>query len=154
MSLQQQISEDLKKAMLERNNVAKLALRAVKTAVTEEVKSGKNELGADGELADEAVQDIIQRQAKRRREAAAEFEKAGKTDRANEELAELKILEVYLPQQLSESEISEIVQSVIAEIGASSMKDMGQVMSAAMEKVAGRADGKVVNQVARAHLSA
>lgn len=151
MTLQEQINNDLKDAMRAQNNVAKLALRAVKTALTEAAKSGSEAIDV---LDDEQVQEIIQRQAKRRREAAAEFEKANQPDRAAEELAELAVLEVYLPQQLSEAEITEIVKAAIAETGASSMKEMGQVMSAAMPKTAGRADGKAVNQIARALLSA
>lgn len=151
MTLQEQINNDLKDAMRAQNNVAKLALRAVKTALTEAAKSGSEAIDV---LDDEQVQEIIQRQAKRRREAAAEFEKAKQPDRAAEELAELAVLEVYLPQQLSEAEITEIVKAAIAETGASSMKEMGQVMSAAMPKTAGRADGKAVNQIARALLSA
>lgn len=154
MSIQQQISEDLKDAMRARNDVAKLALRAVKTALTEAIKSGEGQADSEGMLDDATVQEIVQRQAKRRREAAAEYEKAGQPDRVAEELAELKVLEVYLPEQLSEEEITAIVRAALTETGASSMKEMGQVMSAAMAKVAGRADGKVVNQIARTLLSA
>lgn len=150
MTLQEQIDSDLKDAMRAQNSVAKLALRAVKAALTEAAKSGSEAVILD----DDQVQEVIQRQAKRRREAAAEFEKAEQPDRAAEELAELAVLEVYLPQQLTEEEITEIVKAVISETGASSMKEMGQVMSAAMAKTGGRADGKAVNQVARTLLSA
>lgn len=150
MTLQEQIDSDLKDAMRAQNSVAKLALRAVKAALTEAAKSGSEAVILD----DNQVQEVIQRQAKRRREAAAEFEKAEQPDRAAEELAELAVLEVYLPQQLTEEEITEIVKAVISETGASSMKEMGQVMSAAMAKTGGRADGKAVNQVARTLLSA
>lgn len=154
MSIQQQINEDLKNAMRARDDVAKLALRAVKTALTEAVKSGDGNADSDGLLDDAAVQEIVQRQAKRRREAAAEYEKADQPERAAQELAELMVLEVYLPQQLSEEEITTIVRAALAETGASSMKEMGKVMSAAMPKIAGRADGKVVNQIVRTLLSA
>lgn len=150
MTLQEQIDRDLKDAMRAQNSVAKLALRAVKAALTEAAKSGSEAVVLD----DDQVQEVIQRQAKRRREAAAEFEKAEQPDRAAEELAELAVLEVYLPQQLTEEEITEIVKAVISETGASSMKEMGQVMSAAMAKTGGRADGKAVNQIARTLLSA
>ncbi len=151
MTLQEQINSDLRDAMRAQDNVAKLALRAVKASLTEAAKSGAEAVDV---LSDEQVQEVIQRQAKRRREAAGEYEKAGKPERAAEELAELKVLEVYLPQQLTEEDITEIVRGVIAETGASSMKEMGQVMSAAMAKTGGRADGKAVNQIVRSLLSA
>jgi len=148
MTLQERIDADLKAAMRARNDTAKLALRAVKTALTEASKSG------DSQALDEAqAEAVIQKEAKRRRDAAAEYEQAGQPARAQEELAELAILEQYLPQQLSEAEIEELVRAAIAETGAESPGDMGKVMSTVMPRVAGRADGKQVNQVARRLLS-
>lgn len=148
-SLELQIDLDLKDAMRNKDNVAKLVLRSVKTALTEEAKSTSQ----DTVLSEDEVMDVIQREAKRRRDAAAEYEKAGRSDRAAEELAELTVLERYLPQQLSEEEIRTLAREVIAEIDATSMRDMGAVMSAIMPKVAGRADGRSVNQVVRGLLS-
>lgn len=159
MTLQQQINEDLKQAMLAQDNVAKLALRAVKTALTESIKSqcdgssGQSSTDRDT-LTDAEVQAVIQRLAKRRRDAAQEYERAGQPDRADEELSELAILERYLPQQLSEEEIEHIVRTVISETGASTIREIGQVMSVVMPRTKGRADGKVVNQIARKLLSA
>lgn len=146
MTLQQQINDDLKQAMLNRDETAKLTLRDVKTALTEMLKDGKSKTLT---LSDDHVVSIIQRLAKRRREAASEYEKAGQMDRAQAELSELKVLEKYLPQQLTDEEITKIVQEVIAETNATSSREMGIVMSASMAKVGARADGKVVNQIAR-----
>lgn len=148
MTLLEKIDTDLKQAMRERDDTTKLALRAIKTALTEAAKSGENH-----ELDEEQIQAVIQKQAKQRRDAAAEFEKAGAHDRAAEENAELSVLERYLPQQLDEAQIEEVVRAAIAETGATSPKELGQVMSAVMPKVAGRADGRQVNAVARRLLS-
>lgn len=148
MTLETQIDADLKQAMLDKNNTAKLALRSVKTALTEARKSG-----ADHQLDDTEIQMVLQKEAKRRRDAAAEYKRLGQAEREAEELAELAVLEHYLPQQLSEAEIEEIVRQVIAEVGAQSPREMGKVMSAAMPKVAGVADGKAVSKVAQRLLS-
>jgi uncharacterized protein YqeY len=147
--LEIQIDLDLKDAMRNKDAVTKLVLRSVKTALTEEAKSTSQH----AVLSEDEVMDVIQREAKRRRDAAAEYEKAGRSDRAAEELAELIVLERYLPQQLSEDEIRVLATEVIAQIDATSMRDMGAVMSAIMPKVAGRADGRRVNQVVRDLLS-
>jgi len=92
---------------------------------------------------------VLQKLAKRRRDTALEYEKLGSTERAQAELAEAAILERYLPRQLDEAEVETIVRAVIAQKGATSVRDMGVVMGPAMEQVAGRADGKVVSQVVR-----
>ena len=148
-SLAEQIDSDLKQAMRERDDVAKLTLRSVKTALTEAAKSGQQHA-----LSEEEVLAVIRREAKQRRETAQEYERLGAQAQAADELAELAVLERYLPRQLTAAEIEEIVRSVIAETGASTPRDMGRVMSAAMERVKGAADGKVVNQIARRHLGA
>ena len=149
-SLAVRIDEDLKTAMRARDEVTKLTLRAVKTALTEASIGGTDRHAVDeaGALA------VVQREAKRRRDAAAEYEKAGSPERAAQELAELAVLERYLPRQLTEAEIEEIARDVIAQVQAQSMADMGQVMSAIMPRVAGVADGRAVNQVIRKLLAA
>ena len=138
------IDADLKQAMRDRDEVKKLTLRSVKTALTEARTSGEAHTLTEAE-----VLGVIQKQAKQRRDAAAEYEKVGDPARAAAELAELHVLEDYLPRQLSESEIEEIVRSVIAQLGATSQKEMGAVMSAVMAEVKGKADGRVVSQVVR-----
>lgn len=139
-----QIDADLKQAMRAQDNIAKLALRAVKTALTEATKTGKNQ-----SLNDDQVMAVIQREAKRRREAAAEYDKVGATVPADQERAELAILERYLPRQMSEAEIEVLAREVIAETGAKSMQDLSKVMPVMVSRVAGAADGKLVSQVVR-----
>ena len=149
MTLEEQINADLKEAMRAKNEAAKLALRSVKSSLANNAKAGDTALEVD----DQAVLAIIQREAKRRREAATEYEKAGSAENAASELAELAVLERYLPQQMSEEEILALAQAVIAEIDATSMREMGQVMSAVLERAEGRADGKQTSQIVRALLS-
>ena len=144
LTLAQQIDADLKTAMLARDETAKLTLRSVKTALSAATKTEDAP-----QLDDALVQSVLQREAKRRRDAAAEYEKAGSPERAAQELAELAVLERYLPQQLTDAEVEAIVVAVIAETGATGMSDMGKIMSAAMPRVGDRADGKRVNQAAR-----
>lgn len=139
------INDDLKQAMRDRNEVRKLTLRAVKTALTEVTKSG-----SDGQtLDDEQVMDVLQREAKRRRDTAAEYARLGEPERAERERAELAVLEEYLPAQMSDAEVDALAQSAIDETGATSMKQMGAVMSAAMGRADGRVDGKRVNAAVR-----
>ena len=108
-TLSQRIDEDLKQAMRAKDDVAKLTLRSVKTALTEAGKAGAESHAVD----DEAALAVIMKEAKRRRDAMAEYEKAARTDLVASEAAELAILERYLPQQLSEAEIQAIAQEVI-----------------------------------------
>ena len=144
----QRINADLKQAMRNKDEVKKLTLRSLKTAL---INAGKEEDA--GELDEDAVQAIIQREAKRRRDAAEAYDKAGRKDLADKERAELAALEPYLPQQLSDEEIDAIAREVIAEVGATSMRNMGMVMSTIMPRVAGRADGRQVQQIVRRLLS-
>lgn len=143
-----QIDADLKQAMRDKNEVAKLTLRSVKTALTEARTSG-----AEHELGDAEVLAVIQKEAKRRRDAAAEYERVGDPQRAAAEMAEMRVLEKYLPRQLSEAEIEPVAQRAIAQVGATSPKQMGAVMSAVMAEIGSKADGKLVNQVVRRLLS-
>lgn len=144
ISLLERIDGDLKQAMRDRDEVAKLTLRSVKTAVTE---AGKRGDGAAED--DEAVMVILQQEAKRRRDAASEYERVGRADRVEQENAELAILARYLPKQMDDDQLEAIVREVIVEVGATSMRDMGRVMPAVMSRVDGRADGKRVNLVVR-----
>lgn len=143
------IDADLTQAMRDQDTIKKFALRAVKTALTEATKVGNSEA-----LTDEQVMAVIQREAKRRREAAAEYDKAGAKAPADQERAELAVLENYLPRQLTEDEVEALARIVIAETGASSMRDLNKVMPVMMTRVAGVSDGKVVSQVVRRLLGA
>ena len=143
-ALLQQIDADLKQAMRDKDEVTKLTLRSVKTALTEARTSG-----TEHELSLAEVIAVLQKEAKRRRDTAVEFQRVGDQKRADAELAEMKVLDKYLPRQMDEAEIEVVAQRVIAELGATSPKQMGAVMSATMAEVAGKADGKLVNQVVR-----
>ncbi len=147
LSLEERIDADLTQAMRDQDQVSKLTLRAVKTRLSEARKQNDNQPLDD----DQALQ-VVQKEAKQRRDSIAEYEKAGSDERAASEQAELAVLERYLPQQLSEADITLIVDETIAELGATSMRDMGQVMSVVMPRTRGLADGKAVNQIVRQRL--
>lgn len=145
MTLAERIDADLKQAMRDRNETTKLTLRALKTAFMQARTSGD----AAHELTDAEMLEIVRREAKRRSDAADEYQKLGSPERAQAEMAEYQVLQQYLPQQLSDAEIEEIVRAVIAETGATSAKQMGQVMPAVLALTGALADGKRVNQVVR-----
>lgn len=144
-----QIDLDLQQAMRDHDETRKLTLRSAKTALTEAAKAGENH-----SLSNDQVIAVLQKEAKRRREAAAEYEKAGDAHRAGLEMAELAVLEVYLPKALDEAEIEQIAAGIIAQVGATSQKDFGKVMGPTMAQIAGRADGKQVGAVVRRLLPA
>lgn len=149
MSLLEQLDSDLKAAMLARDEDRKRTLRSIKTAAANALVEKRSDEGMAAVLSDEEVLKVIAKQASQRRDSIAEFSKAGRMDLVAQEQAELAILESYLPQQLGPDEVKAVVQQVIADTGASSAKDMGAVMRAAMARLQGRADGKLVNQYAR-----
>lgn len=149
MTLAARIDADLKQAMRDRDETAKLTLRALKTALLQARVSG-----ADAhELSEAEALDVVRREANRRRDTADEFEKVGAPERAAAEMAEYAVLQRYLPQQLDDAELEAIVRAVIAELGATSIKQLGQVMPAVLAQTGARADGKRVNQVVRRLLS-
>jgi len=143
--LQARIDADLKQAMRDRNETAKLTLRAVKTAFMQARTSGN----VAHDISDADAIEIIRREAKRRRDAADEFQRVGALARAEAELAEHAILQSYLPQPLSDSEIEAMAQEVIAEFSITSIKQMGQVIQVVLTRTAARADGKSVHQIVR-----
>lgn len=144
-TLRETIDRDLKDAMRNKDEAAKLALRSLKTGIMEAEKASRGGHALD----DNEIIEVIQRLAKQRRDAIDAYKKAGRSDLVAAEEAELHVLERYLPKQLTEEEVEAVVRDVIAETQATSVKEMGQVMRLAMERVAGKADGRVVNQVAR-----
>ncbi len=147
MSLQEEISAALKDAMRARDEAKMSTLRLVLTAIK------KREKEARSLLEDQEVVSVITSQMKQRRESIEQYRKAGREDLAQTEENELQILQGYMPEQLSEEEISQAVDQVIAEVGAVSMKDMGKVMKAAMAKLAGKAEGGAINAMVKAKLS-
>ncbi len=140
MSLQQRVNDELKSSMLARQAVRTGTLRMLKAALGYAQIEKKTET-----LSDSDVMALIQREAKKRRDSIEEFEKCGRAEMAANEKAELEVLTEFLPKALSAEELESLVQAVIAEVGATSKKDMGAVMKAAQAKVDGRADGKSVS---------
>jgi uncharacterized protein YqeY len=149
MTLEERLDADLKEAMRSGDSVRKLAIRAVKTALTEAKVAGTEQRT----LTDEDVLRIIQRQVKQRRDSIAEFAKGGRTDLISQEEAEIAVLEQYLPAQLGEAEIRARAQGVIAELGATDQKAMGPVMKRLTADLRGQADGALVSRVVRELLS-
>jgi uncharacterized protein YqeY len=139
--LKEKLRTDLSVAMKARDEVRTRTLRMVLTAVTNEEVSGKQAR----ELSDDEVVKVLQREAKKRREAAEAFSGAGRTEQAEAERAEGVVLDEYLPKQLDDEELTRIVAEAIAETGAEGPRAMGQVMKAVTPKVAGRADGRRVS---------
>ncbi|GAB3958075.1 GatB/YqeY domain-containing protein [Actinoallomurus acanthiterrae] len=139
--LKEKLRADLSAAMKARDEVRTRTLRMALTAVTNEEVAGKQAR----ELSDDEVVKVLQRESKKRREAAEAFADAGRTEQAEAERAEGVVLEDYLPTQLSDDELAELVRTAIAETGAEGPRAMGQVMKAVTPKVAGRADGKRVS---------
>jgi uncharacterized protein YqeY len=147
--LSDQINEDMKTAMRERNTLVLSTVRMLKAAIK---NSAIEKGGATAELDDGEIAGLIRKEVKKRQDSFEQFEKAGRDDLASKEKEEITILEKYLPKALDESEIVRLVEEAIAEVGATSKKEMGQVMKLLQEKTAGRADGKMLSQAVMAKL--
>jgi uncharacterized protein YqeY len=145
MTLEERLDADLKDAMRSGDTTRKLAIRAVKTAITEAKVSGTEAKT----LSDADVLAIITKQVKQRRDSIIEYTKGSRPDLAAQEEAEIAVLEVYLPRQLSEAEIRERAQAVIAELGVTDMKGFGPVMKRLSADLRGIADGQIINRVVR-----
>lgn len=142
MTLIEKITAELKASMLAKDADRTGALRMLKSAIGYVQIEKKVE-----PLPDAETLAVIQKEAKKRRDAIAEYERGGRAELAAKEAAELKVLEEFLPKQLSAEELEALVKAAIAEVGATSKKDMGTVMKAAQAKAAGRADGKTLSGV-------
>jgi uncharacterized protein YqeY len=142
------INKEIKQAMLAKDSVKLASLRAVKTAFM----MAQTEKGAS-QLDEASMQKIIQKQVKQRKDAAEIYMGQSRQDLADDELAQVKILEQFLPKQMDESEIKVVVEQVISSLGASSMADMGKVMGLVNQKLAGKADGKIIAQIVKASLA-
>lgn len=149
MNLFDQISEDIKKAMLAREKVRLEALRGVK----KEFLEAKTAKGANGELLDDTATKIMVKMVKQRKESAKIYEENNRPELAQNELAEAAVIEEYLPKQLSEEELVAELKAIIAETGATGPKEMGKVMGVATKRLAGRAEGKVVSAKVKELLS-
>ena len=150
MTLFDQISEDIKTAMKARDKVRLETLRNIKKVFIE----AKTAPGAHDELDDAAAVKIIQKLAKQGRETARTYTDNSRQDLADEELAQVAVMEEYLPKQLSPEEIEKAVKEIIAQTGATSMKDMGKVMGMAGKLLAGKADGKAISTIVKQLLGA
>ncbi|MBR2297338.1 MAG: GatB/YqeY domain-containing protein [Bacteroidales bacterium] len=148
--LEQQIQNDLKAAMLAKDKVALASIRGIKAAIllAKTAEGGQKDTLEDAELIK-----IIQKLVKQRKESAAIYSQQNRPELAENELAEVAVMEKYLPKALSEEEVEAIVKQIIADTGASSMADMGKVMGTATKQLAGQADGRVISSIVKRLLS-
>ena len=149
MNIFDQISEGIKEAMKAKDQVRLDALRAIKKEFIE----AKTAKGAGGELNDDTAMKILVKMVKQRKEVAEIFASNSRQDIADLNLAEAKIIEEYLPKQLSETELEEALKAIIARVGATSPQQMGMVMGAATKELAGRAEGKAISAKVKELLS-
>ncbi len=149
MSLEQKINQDIKAAMMAKDNAKLRGLRAIKAAIllAKTEKTQVDELHADTEIK------VLQKLAKQRKESGDIYKNQNRDDLYQIEMEELQVIEEYLPKQLDRSAIEDVVKGIIAEVGATSIKDMGKVMAAANQKLAGSADGKTISEVVKSLLS-
>ena len=147
MSLKDNLADDLKSAMKNKDTIRKNVVQMVRAGVLQIEKDKKITLDDDGVL------DVIAKQLKQRRDSLPDYEKSGREDLISELKSEMDVLMEYLPKQLTHEELEAIVKEAVEKTGASSMKDMGKIMSEVMPKTKGRADGKVINEIAKGLLS-
>ncbi|AYD40979.1 GatB/YqeY domain-containing protein [Clostridium fermenticellae] len=147
MSLKERLQEDWKQALKAKNKFKANTISMARSAILIAEKSG------EGTLDDEKVIEILSKEVKQRRESILEFEKGNRQDLVDTAKAEIEILLDYLPQQLSEEEISGIVRQAVDEVGANDIKSMGKVMAVVVPKTKGRADGKLVSQIVKQYLN-
>ena len=145
MSLFDTINNDIKKAMLARDQARLEALRGIK----KEFLEAKTAKGADGELTDETANKILAKMLKQRRESAEIYRSQNREDLAQSELGEAAVIEEYLPKPLTEEELVAALKEIIARVGATTAKEMGKVMGVASKELAGRADGKAISAKVR-----
>ncbi|MGI6475347.1 MAG: GatB/YqeY domain-containing protein [Thermoactinomyces vulgaris] len=141
MSLTNQLDQEMKMALKNKDKQKLSTIRMLKSAIK------KEEIDKKRPLNDDEIISVIMREVKQRKDSLAEYKAAGRDDLAEKEQAEIDILSAYLPEQMSEEELKALVQQVIEEVGAGSKADMGKVMSAIMPKVKGRAEGRLVNRM-------
>lgn len=147
--LSQKLTDDMKSAMREKDKVALNTIRMLKSSLKNtSIEKG----GVDVELSEAEIVAVIRKEVKKRQDSIEQYENAGRSELADGEKAEIEVLENYLPQPLTEEEIEKAVEEAIAEVGATSKKEMGQVMKLLQEKTGGRADGKTLSQAVQARL--
>lgn len=151
MSIKDRINQDLKEAMKGGEKTRLNAIRAIRAALLEKEVSIR--VGGKAELSEEQELEVLMSLAKKRKDSIQQYSEAGRNDLAETEKAELGVIETYLPAPLSDAEVEGIVREIIAETGATSMKDMGRVMGAAMKALKGKADGGKVQEIVKGALS-
>lgn len=149
--IKEQLQQDLKTAMREKDAVRLRTIRSLRAAI--QSREIEMRSGTDVDLSDEDALAVLQKQAKQRRDAISQFEQAGRDDLKQVEVEELVVIESYLPKQLDEDAIRKEVEAIVADTGAEGMKDMGRVMGQAMGRLRGKADGSKVQAVVRSILS-
>lgn len=149
MSLQAKIMEEMKAAMKAKDSVALESLRAIKSAIL----LAKTDKGAGSELSEEDEIKLVQKLVKQRKDSAAIFQEQGRADLAEPELAQVAVIEKFLPEQLTEEEIEKVVVQTIDAVGATGMQDMGKVMGVVSKELAGQADGKTISTIVKSKLS-
>lgn len=149
MSLQTKVMEALKEAMKAKDTIALESLRAIKSAIL----LAKTEAGATEELSEADEMKLLQKLVKQRKDSAALYAQQGRNDLAEPELAQMAIIEKFLPKQLSEAEVEEAVKGFIVQVGATSAKDMGKVMGVATKALAGKTDSKLISDIVKRLLS-
>ena len=147
MSLKEKLQQDLKRAMKEKDTFKRDTIRFLMSAIKQV------EVDTQRELSDEDIIKIIQKGVKQRVEAAKQYQEGGREDLYEKEMKEAQLLKSYLPKQLDDEELKAQLEQIIKEIGATNMKDMGKVMGIATKKLAGKADGKRINQIVKGLLS-
>ena len=145
MSLFDTISNDIKAAMLAKDKIRLEALRGVK----KEFLEAKTAKGAEGDLSDEQAVKIIQKMVKQRKDSATIYQEQNRPELAEKELAEVSVLENYLPKQMSPEELEKALKEIIAQVGASSPTDMGKVMGAATKALAGKTEGRLISETVK-----
>lgn len=150
MLLEEQIQNDIKAAMIAKDKIALASVRAVKAAI---LLAKTSEGGQKEHLEDAEVVKLIQKLVKQRKESAEIYNQGGRKELADNELAEASVMEKYLPKALSEEEVEAAIKTIIAQVGASSMADMGKVMGAATKQLAGQTDGRIISGIVKKLLS-
>lgn len=145
MSLKDKINEDIKQAMLAKKKEELTALRSIKSAIL----LAETEKGAQEELSEDTEMKLLMKAAKQRKESGELFEKEGREDLAQKEFFEHEVISRYLPKQMDESELRDVLKEIISTIGASGPSDMGKVMGMATKQLAGKADGKTISAIVR-----
>jgi len=147
--LEQRLADEMKAAMRAKDTARLTVIRMLRSKLQEKTVELRGKHGRDHQLTDEQALEVVGAYAKQRRDSIEAYRQGGRDDLADKEQAELDLVSGYLPEQLSEDALRELVQEAIAETGASSPKDMGKVMQAVMPKTKGRADGKQISAIAR-----